>query len=134
MSRLARFCLCAIAMIGISAMSTAYAGKNKQPTSAPADENGPLKFYGTISAVDAKAMTFTVDNQTFTIVPETHMTKAADDSQATIADAVVGETVRGTYTKSADGKLQVTKVRFGKKAGGGKKSGKKNQEPASKPS
>jgi len=115
-------------------MSSAYAGKTKQPATAPADENGPLKFYGTISAVDAKAMTFTVDNQTFTIVPETHMTNAADDSQASIADAVVGETVRGTYTKSADGKLQVTKVRFGKKAGGGKKGGKKDKEPSSKPS
>ena len=133
MSRVLRLCLCAVAMIGIVAMS-AHAGKT-QPATAPSDQ-GPLKFYGTISAVDANAKTFTVDNQTFTIVAETHMTKAADDSQATLADAVVGETVRGTYTKSADGTLQVTKVRFGKKAGGGKKNAKKDkdQEPASKPS
>src|SRR5439155_25626696 len=90
---------------------------SSQPSTQPAGGE-PLKFYGTISAIDKDAKTFTVDNQTFNIVPESHMTKAADDSIATIADAVVGEPARGTYTKSADGKLNVTKVRFGKKTGG----------------
>src|SRR3954469_16009493 len=77
---------------------------------APATTNpagGPAKFYGTVSAVDTKAMTFTVDNQTFHIVGESHMTKAADDAAATLADAVVGEPARGSYTKSADGALNI---------------------------
>ena len=105
----------------------------KPPTTAPGtpttnpDESGVTKFYGTISAVDTKAMTFTIDNQTFTVVAETHMTKAADDSPATLADAVVGQPARGSYTKSSDGKLNVTKVRFGRKAGGGKAGGKKQK-------
>ena len=96
----------------------------KPPATTPSDANGPAKFYGTISAVDASAKTFTIDNQVYTVVSETHITKAADDSQASIDDAKVGEVARGTYTKASDGKLNVTKVRFGKKTGGGKSGGK----------
>jgi len=111
----------ALAIVGIGAAA---------PATNP-DATGPAKFYGIVSAVDAAAKTFTVDNQVYTIVGETHMTKAADDSAATLADAVVGEPARGTYTKTSDGKLNVTKVRFGKKAGGGGKAGgKKKQDPA----
>ena len=99
------------------------------PTTNPSD-GGPSKFYGAITAVDPKAMTFTVGNQTYSVTPETHMTKAADDSAATLADAVVGEPARGTFTKSSDGKLNVTKVRFGKKSGGGGKAGGKKKSGA----
>ena len=97
---------------------------SKPSESTHPDANGPAKFYGTISAVDANAKTFTIDNEVYTILPESHMTKAADDSQASIDDAKVGEVARGTYTKAADGKLNVTKVRFGKKTGGNKAGGK----------
>ena len=103
----------------------------KAPATAPStnpDQAGVTKFYGTISAVDTKAMTFTVDNQVYSVVAETHMTKAKDDSPATLADAVVGEPARGSYVKASDGKLNVTKVRFGKKAGGGKGGGKKKAQ------
>src|SRR4051812_22323890 len=89
------------------------------PTSAPTtDPAAPMRFYGTISAVDTAAKTFVVDNQTYMVVPESQMTKAADDSEATIADAVVGEPARGSYTKASDGTMHITKVRFGKKTGG----------------
>jgi hypothetical protein len=118
-----------IATVIISASSLRADESAKPPASNPSssanpDANGPAKFYGTISAVDASAKTFTIDNQVYTVVGETHMTKAADDSQATMDDAKVGEVARGTYTKGADGKLNVTKVRFGKKTGGGKSGGK----------
>src|SRR5689334_15793735 len=131
----------AIAVIGNGTPSRADDPREKpspatQPATQP-DEAGPMKFYGTISAIDTKAMTFTVDNQVYSVVPETHMTKAADDSQATLADAVVGEPARGTYTRTSDGKLNVTKVRFGKKtggkAGGGKAGGKKKHDPTTQP-
>jgi len=98
------------------------------PTFARADDTnapsaaGPAKFYGKMSAVDTNAMTFTVGDQTFTVTSESHLTK--DGKPATIADATVGEPARGTYTTGADGKLDITKVRFGK-AGGGKKGGAK---------
>lgn len=95
----------------------------KTPTTAP-DQSGPAKFYGTVSAVDTKAMTFTVNNQVYHVVAETHMTKASDNSKATLDDKLVGESARGTYTKASDGTLNVTKVRFGKKPGGGKANGK----------
>jgi hypothetical protein len=124
------------------AEDTAAASKDKPSTppadSKPADKDkeksdpaGVSKFYGNISAVDTKANTFVIDNVTYNIVPESHMTKA-DDSAATLADAVVGQPARGSFTKSADGKLNVTKVRFGKKTGGksGGKSGGKKKEGA----
>ena len=122
----------------IAAGDAAAAGR-KSPaskpsaTTNPADANGPAKFYGTISAVDTAAKTFTIDNKVYSVIGETHMTKAADDSQATLDDAKVGEVARGTYTVAADGKLNVTKVRFGKKTGGSKaggKGGKKKDDSA----
>jgi hypothetical protein len=141
----AAFSLCLAAMILACAPITrvaaaAPAGEDKADkakgpatTSPTADQPGPNRFYGTISAVDANAKTFTVDNQTYSIVAETQMTKAADDKPATMADATVGETVRGSYTKSADGKLNVTKVRFGKKSGGAKSGGGKKKNGATQP-
>jgi hypothetical protein len=103
------------------------------PATQPDQANGPQKFYGPMTAIDTKANTFTVGEQTFNVTAETQMTKAADDSHATLADATVGEPARGTYTKTADGKLDVTKVRFGRKSGGSKsggKGGKKKSEEA----
>ena len=132
-SKFAAFTLVVAAIIACSPLARAAADaaddKAKTPpaTSPSADKPGPNRFYGTISAVDASAKTFTVDNQTYSIVPESQMTKAADDKPATIADATVGETVRGSYTKTSDGKLNVTKVRFGKKTGGGGKAGGKKK-------
>jgi hypothetical protein len=108
--------------------------KTDPPTTKP-DENGPQKFYGPISAIDTDAKTITVGDQVFHVVGETQMTKAADDSAATLADATVGQPARGSYTKSADGKLNLTKVRFGRKTGGkagGKSGGKKKTDDAPK--
>jgi hypothetical protein len=108
------------AIAGLPAISrSADDAGSAGPTTKP-DKSGAAKFYGTISAVDATAKTFTVDNQTYNVVAESQMTKAADGSAATLADAVVGEPARGSFTKSSDGKMNITKVRFGKKAGGGK--------------
>lgn len=100
-------------------------------TSSTADASSPSKFYGPITAVDTNAMTFTVGDQTFTVTGESHLTK--NSQPATLADAVVGEPARGSYTKGSDGKLDITKVRFGKGGGkkggsGGKSGGKKNKE------
>ncbi len=91
-------------------------------TNAPAatEQPGPNRFYGPITTLDTNAMTFTVGDQTFKVTGESQITK--NGQAAKIGDAVVGEPARGTYTKTADGKLIVTKVRFGK--GGGKAGGK----------
>jgi hypothetical protein len=134
--RIVALTLCATAMIAWPVASVAApkdGAKDKSPTTAPAsgEANGPAKFYGAISAIDPKAGTFTIDDVVYSVVPETHMTKALDDSAATLADAVVGEPARGTYTTSAGGKHSVTKVRFGKKVGG--KGGGKKKDSATKP-
>jgi hypothetical protein len=100
------------------------------PTSQP-DQAAVQKFYGTVTAVDATAMTFVVADKTYTVTGETEMTK--NSKPATLADAVVGEPARGSFTTSSDGKLQVTKVRFGKKTGG-KGGGKKKSDSTSQPS
>ena len=115
----------AAAMVGMPALLRAADSDTNAP--AMSDASGPTKFYGKVSAVDTTAKTFTVGDQTFSIVAESQMTK--DGKAATLADAVVGEPARGSYTKGSDGKLDVTKVRFGKPAGkgGGKGGGKKNK-------
>jgi hypothetical protein len=104
------------ATIGLATVSRAA------ETNAPAatEHPGPNRFYGPITALDTNAMTFTVGDQTFKITGESQITK--NGQAAKIGDGVVGEPARGTYTKTADGKLIVTKVRFGK--GGGKAAGK----------
>ena len=93
-------------------------------TNAAATDNKPLKFYGPVTAVDTNAMTFTVGDQTFALTGESQVTR--NGQTATVADIVVGDPARGSYTKGADGKLDITKVRFGKKAGG--KSGTKKKK------
>ena len=135
------YVLLATAALGVAVLGSAPAVKAadeaKQPATNPTTAATPSKFYGTISAVDEKAKTFTIDSQTYAIVTASELTKAADGSAATIADAKVGETARGTYTTSSDGTMKVTKVRFGKKtgssSGGGKNGGKKSDSATTQP-
>jgi hypothetical protein len=107
--------------------------KDQQDKKQPAEGTAPLKFYGPVTKVDKDAKTFTVGENTYVVVPESKLTKAEKD--ATLADAAVGEPARGSYVKTIDGKNQITKVRFGKKAGGkagGSKGGGKNKDAAKK--
>ena len=111
----------------IAFIVTAIASAQAQDTNSTdtASVGGPSKFYGPVTAVDTNAMTFTVGDQTFTVTSESHLTKAG--KPATLADAVVGEPARGSYVTASDGKLNVTKARFGKGGGKGGKGGKKNK-------
>jgi hypothetical protein len=98
------------------------------------EKAAPDRFYGSVSKVDTNKNTFTVGEQMFVVTAETQITKK-DGEKGSLADAVVGEPARGTYTKKSDGTLNVTKVRFGKKAnskagGSGKSGGKKKSEPS----
>ena len=54
-----------------------------------------------MTAVDTNAMTLTVGKRTFNMTSETIVTK--DGKPAVLADGVVGEPVRGSYKKNADG-------------------------------
>jgi Domain of unknown function (DUF5666) len=97
-----------------------------QPVHEHGHHSGGSKFYGVISAVDSAAKTFVVNDQTYTITGDTALTKATDGSTATLADVTVGQTARGSFHKAEDGTLNVTKMRLGKKSGGGKHGGKKH--------
>ncbi len=119
----------AAALLGAAIIALPSLSRAEDSTNSAA---GPAKFYGKISAVDTNAMTFTVGDQTFVITGESHLTK--DGKAATITDATVGEPARGSYTTGSDGKLDITKVRFGKGGGGkagGKSGGKKKKDAES---
>jgi hypothetical protein len=126
--------LLAAGIVGTSALT--WADDAATPTTNPStpttkpEQTGVTKFYGSVVSVDTTAMTFTVGDQTFSVTGETQMTK--DGKTATLADAVVGEPARGSYTPASDGKLTVTKVRFGKKTGG-KGGGKKKSAATTQP-
>jgi hypothetical protein len=124
------FTLLAVGIVGAPVLSRAA-----DEAAAPAKKeksSGGDKFYGPMTAVDAAAMTITVSDQVYTITSKTEITLAKDGSKATLADAKVGDSARGSFTKGADGKLEVTKVRFGKKSSatgsGGKTGGKKGKK------
>ena len=130
MARIAMVVLFAGALIALPALSQGDdTGATTQPTTSPsATASGPTKFYGTVTAVDTTANTFSISDQTYYITGETQMQKSG--KTATLADAVVGEPARGSYTTDSSGKMNVTKVRFGKKTGGkggGKKKGSTSQ-------
>ena len=113
-----RFSGCALLAAALLIPSVSYAqGTSTNNAAASAEKPGPNRFYGPISKIDTNNSTFTVGDQTFKIVAESEIT-GKDGAKATLSDAIVGEPARGTYTKKADGTMDVTKVRFGKKSGG----------------
>ena len=116
--------LTAITLFAAAIVATPAWSRAEDAPAAPAKKEKAAgeKFYGPVTAVDTNAMTFTVGEQTFAVTSKSELTKG--DKPATLAEAVVGEPARGTYTKSADGKLEVAKTRFGKKPVGGKTGGK----------
>ena len=71
-------------------------------------------FRGTVSAMDAKAMTLTVGKRTFEVTSETKITK--DGQPAILSDIAVGDKVGGAYKKAGD-KLTATTINDGKKPG-----------------
>jgi hypothetical protein len=113
--------LVAAAIAGMAASVRADDSSAPATPSAPANQAASTKFHGAVTAVDTNAMTFTVDDQTYTVTSDSQISR--NGKPATLSDVVVGDPVRGSYTTGTDGKLDVTKVRFGK---GGKK--KKSQD------
>ena len=103
---------------------------------AASDQNAPAKakqhgvsFLGSLSAVDTSAMTLTVSNLTMQVTSDTIIKTGS--RLAKLSDAVVGQPTRGTYEKSADGKLIALTLHLNSKAGGkggAKKSGGKKKK------
>ncbi len=84
-----------------------------ETTEAKDKKSGTLPFHGRLKAVDASAKKITVGELTLQITADTKITKAG--KPAVLEDATIGEDVGGAYKKTEDGKLSVTKVRFGPK-------------------
>ena len=117
-SKITVLSLLAAALVAMPALSRAEGTGTNAPASSdqtPAKPNkhGNLPFHGNLSAVDTKAMTFTVGTLTLQVTPDTLITK--DGKSATLADGVVGEPVSGAYKKTDDGKLNAISVHFGAK-------------------
>jgi dihydroorotase-like cyclic amidohydrolase len=68
--------------------------------------------HGNLAALDQAAKTITVGKHTYQITSETKIFKAG--SPGTLDDGVVGEYVSLGYKAAEDGKLNATKVTFGK--------------------
>ncbi len=75
-------------------------------------------FHGKLAAVDQSAQTITVGKtaRVFHVTPTTKITDGSGNP-STLASAVVGEDVGGSYTKDAAGTLTLFSVRLGAKDG-----------------
>lgn len=79
-------------------------------TPAPPAKSRPIPFHGKLESVDKANKTITLPGKakrTFEITSETKITKGKDRKPAVFDDAVIGEDVSGSYTKSADGKMSL---------------------------
>ena len=74
----------------------------------------PIPYHGKIASVDQAAKTFTVGSRTIKVMNDTKITKK--DAEATMADIVVDEQVRGSYWKKDDGSLEAKSVKLGQKS------------------
>jgi hypothetical protein len=116
--KIAVLSLFAAALVAMPALSRAEgtnapASTNQVAPAKPKKHEG-LVFRGTVSAIDAKAMTLTVETRTFIVTSDTKIIR--DGKSATLADGVVGDPVSGAYKKTDDGKLNATSIHFGAKA------------------
>jgi len=109
--------LLTLAVVGLQGRVIAQDGQNQKPaseqTEAKEKKTGVLPFHGKLKAVDASAKTITVGELTLQITADTKITKGG--KTALLEDATIGEDVGGAYRKTEDGKLNITKVRFGPK-------------------
>ena len=85
-------------------------------------KSAKLPFHGKLKAVDKVAKTISVGEMTLQVTSATLITKG--DKPATLEDGVVGEDASGSYLKGEDGKLTVSKLRFGAKPAAPEKAAK----------
>lgn len=127
-----KFSLLALASIALAAMPLHAAdkpekaeGKPKKEEGAPANPNRAIPFRGKLASKTDTSIT--VGPRTFEITAETKMMKAG--KPCTLADAVVGEDVGGSYNDK-EGKLVAKSVRFGAKPeAAGEPKEKKEKKP-----
>ena len=98
-----------------SPAASAAAAKASASPAASAAMQRAIPFTGLISAIDARAKTFTIagkeKSRTFKITDKTVITKAG--ATASMKDVVANEEARGSYWKMADGSLEVKTLKVG---------------------
>jgi hypothetical protein len=95
-----------------------------------------IPFHGKLQAVDTSANTVTLAGKKATRVFHlTAETKVIDGSgnPTTLASAVVGEDVGGSYTKDASGNMMLNSLRLGAKAGSKAAAAEAGEAPAPAP-
>ena len=119
-----------LAAIALCVPSGAFAKAKASPTPEAAASASPMAkdtmakapraipFRGKVASADATAKTFTItnkkgDSRVIKITAETKIMKAG--AEATMADVVADEEVRGSYWKKEDGSLEAKKVNLGPK-------------------
>jgi hypothetical protein len=100
----------------------------KEPVAEKVAKVVPLPFHGKISAVDAKAKTFSIAGKkatrVFAVTDQTKITK--DGAAAKFEDLAADQEVSGSYSKEGD-KLTANSVKIG---GPGEKPAKKAEKAA----
>lgn len=99
-----------------TAATTAPATRTTAPAASPGGKmERAIPFHGMISAVDAKAGTFTIagkeKSRTFKVTNRTAISKAG--APATMKDVVANEEARGSYWKMTDGSMEVKTLKVG---------------------
>jgi hypothetical protein len=102
----------AASLLAMPAISRAADSTNAPAAGDTPKKPGSLPYHGKVTAVDSGAMTFTI-GEVYAISSTTKITKAGQP--AVFADITVGESVSGSYKKSADGKNMVSSVKIGVK-------------------
>ena len=111
-----QFTLMGIAALAIAAMPLHAADEakpekpNKEAAAEAGKANRAIPFRGKLASKTDSSIT--IGARTFEVTAETKIMKAG--KSATLADAVVGEDVGGSY-QDQDGKLVAKMVRFGPK-------------------
>jgi hypothetical protein len=93
-------------------------GLRAQATNAPLPgliqiNKNLFPFHGKLSAIDNKASTITLNNQTIQITTDTKISRQG--KPAALADGAEGDMVAGTFRKEADGKLKALDLNFAPK-------------------
>lgn len=105
-------------LAGAIAIATAFgtlpgiAADAKPPAASATAKKRPLPFHGNVGQVDKSANTVKVGKRVFQVTPETKVMK--NGKQASLADAVPGDEVGGSYRDNG-GRLVLVTLRLGPK-------------------
>jgi len=99
------------------AESSPAAAAAADAAASPTAEARPFPFKNTVVSVDKSARTFRIGKKTVHqvhVLPETKLSKA-DETPAVFEEIIVGEEIRGSVRKRADGEYEAVSIKIGPK-------------------